>query len=391
MALYAWNSAPVIDTDISRSLLVVGREFQFPINYSSDEHLILTSDPNRVQSFASEQVTLLCCGRLVGQELIHQHRAWHREYINSQRPNPRIYSDGDMVYAKRAVRSDKKHGLVGKLMDAWTGPRKITSKAKGSSYNIEHHDTKRVGKRHAAHISPFPLELLPFLPVDGPDNRFGQIHRPIQKDAYQNAGIKGFVPPVPIKFAIHGLLATGAPDPEVLCFPNLSELNAELADWSDAELSAINSSDALCTDLEVFAATTAPAPPAVAPELPSVPSLPSLTTSILASSDKLFFISHRVPGSSLSEWCLVRVALQDSTRQHPSCFQDGCFLVDFYTCHPSDKLFNAINQHYWLEYYPINTLHYLNRQRTTHLICPSNNSPTYARAEGLTSFQQLVC
>ena len=178
------------------------------------------------------------------------------------------------------------------------------------------------------------MELLPFLPVDGPDNRFGQIHRPIQKDAYQNAEIKGFVPSVPIKFAIHGLLANGAPDPEVLHFPTLSELNAKLADWSDAELSAINSSDALCTDLEIFAATTAPAPPAVAPEPPSVPSLASLTASILASSDKLFFISHRVPGSLVSEWCLVRVALQNSTHQHPSCFQDGRFLVDFYTCHP---------------------------------------------------------
>ena len=48
MALYAWNSAPVIGTDVSRSLLVIGREFQFPIDYSSDKHLILTSDPNRV-------------------------------------------------------------------------------------------------------------------------------------------------------------------------------------------------------------------------------------------------------------------------------------------------------------------------------------------------------
>ena len=113
MALYAWNSAPVIGTDVSRSLLVVGREFQFPIDYSADEHLILTSDPNRVQSFASEQATLLRCGRFIGQELIHQHCAWHREYINSRRPNPCVYSDGDMVYAKRAVRSDKKRGLVG--------------------------------------------------------------------------------------------------------------------------------------------------------------------------------------------------------------------------------------------------------------------------------------
>ena len=38
MALYAWNSAPCIGTDISRSLLVTGREFQFPIDFSNEQH-----------------------------------------------------------------------------------------------------------------------------------------------------------------------------------------------------------------------------------------------------------------------------------------------------------------------------------------------------------------
>lgn len=32
--LYAWNTAPRIRTDISRSLVVTGREWQFPIDYS---------------------------------------------------------------------------------------------------------------------------------------------------------------------------------------------------------------------------------------------------------------------------------------------------------------------------------------------------------------------
>ena len=38
MSLYAWKSAPIIGTDISRSLIVVGREFQFPIDFSSEQH-----------------------------------------------------------------------------------------------------------------------------------------------------------------------------------------------------------------------------------------------------------------------------------------------------------------------------------------------------------------
>jgi hypothetical protein len=32
---YAWNSCPVPGTDISRSMVAVGREFAFPIDFSS--------------------------------------------------------------------------------------------------------------------------------------------------------------------------------------------------------------------------------------------------------------------------------------------------------------------------------------------------------------------
>ena len=79
---------------------------------------------------------------------------------------------------------------------------------------------------------------------------------------------------------------------------------------------------------------------------PSLPLIAPLVASLLSSIDRLFFISHRVPGSGVTEWSLVRVAMRDSLREHPNCTQDGRFLVDFYTCHPKDKLFNAVNQRY---------------------------------------------
>ena len=78
---------------------------------------MLTSSPLKATTFAGEQARLLKCGREIAKELIHQHRAWHREFINQRRPNPRIYSVGDKVFARRAVKSDKRRGLVGKLMN----------------------------------------------------------------------------------------------------------------------------------------------------------------------------------------------------------------------------------------------------------------------------------
>ena len=122
MSLYAWNFAPVIGTDISRSLLVVGREFNFPLDFSTEQHQILTSSKLKVTSFAAEQACLLECGREIAKELIAYHRSWHREYINSRRPDPKLYSVGDKVFARRAVRSNAQRGLVGKLMEPYTGP-----------------------------------------------------------------------------------------------------------------------------------------------------------------------------------------------------------------------------------------------------------------------------
>jgi hypothetical protein len=96
----------------------------------------------------------------------------------------------------------KKRGLVGKLMDSYTGPWKVCGKGKGSSYILEPMDMGKPGKRHAAHLSPYPDELLPFLPVDGPDHQYGQMYAPISKDSYKNAGIQGFEPRQPhVSFA----------------------------------------------------------------------------------------------------------------------------------------------------------------------------------------------
>ena len=112
----------MVGTDILRSLLVTGREFNFPIDFSSEQHQILTSSPLKVTEFATEQALLLKCGHSIAKELIHVQRAWHRKFITQRRPDPRQYSVGDRVFARRAVNSIKKRGLVGKLTDSYTYP-----------------------------------------------------------------------------------------------------------------------------------------------------------------------------------------------------------------------------------------------------------------------------
>jgi hypothetical protein len=114
-------------------------------------------------------------------------------------------------------------------------------------------------------------------------------------------------------------------------WPTLSELNDDIEEffWSNEEECHQNFED----DTPFFPSvmyTGSPPEPPMSPHVPehSTPSITSLAPLIISSSDKLFFISHYI-GDSHWEWCLVRVAFRDSVASHPSCLQDGHFLVDF--------------------------------------------------------------
>ena len=109
-----------------------------------------------------------------------------------------------------------------------------------------------------------------------------------------------------------------------------------------------------CAHVEVFIAALAPPlqqhtkPPAIL-----IPDIGPLTACLYTSSNKLFFISHQTPGSSVVEWTLVQANLAASLQVHPTTLQDGCVLADFYICHPSDKQYSVTNQRYWLHYHPV--------------------------------------
>ena len=151
------------------------------------------------------------------------------------------------------MKSDKKRGNVDKIMQPYTGPWVIRRKLRGSSYEIEHVESKNIGKRHAAHLSPYPDQLLPFLPVDGSDNVYGQLNSPITKDPYLNAGLKGFQPNQTHKsYALPAIPDKGDED---LHFPTLAELNAECLGWGEDEIDLIMEDELLCVPTEVFAVT----------------------------------------------------------------------------------------------------------------------------------------
>ncbi len=142
--------------------------------------------------------------RLVAELLVEEQRAYRCEYINARRPDPCIYSVGDIVFARRAVRLSTARERVDKLQFAFTRPWRISVILKGASYELEHcHNTGRKEKKHASDLSLYLPELVPFQPVDGAYRHYGQLYKPISAHPFKEAGIKGFSPIQPYKVATH--------------------------------------------------------------------------------------------------------------------------------------------------------------------------------------------
>jgi hypothetical protein len=149
-------------------MVALGREFQFPFNFSSGKYAELYSTPGTVKSYSKQLASCLTCCRPVTKLWVKERCYWHRKLVSSQRRDPWIYAIGDVVFARRATISDSKRVQVNKLMHPFTGPWRIVKSLPGASYKLEFAtDTAQKSKKHASDLSPYPLELTPFQPVDG--------------------------------------------------------------------------------------------------------------------------------------------------------------------------------------------------------------------------------
>lgn len=274
-------------------------------------------------------------------------------------------------------------------MHPYTGPWRIVASLPGASYQLEFAmDTKRHNKKHASDLSPYPPELVPFEPIDGPDNRYSQLYKPFGTMPYKEAGIDGFKPPQPFAIASHFARRGDYKD---FRWPTLAELNDELDHefaWrDDAERVRYFSHDVVEEEPVMYHGP--PPSPAIVRQ-PSVPAISTLVKSIIDSTDRLFFVSHSLGNPSIREWRLIRVAFTDSTAMSPSCLQEGKFLVEFYILHHEDVRQNAMNQRYWLQYHPFSDITTPTSSIMTHLIRPSDTSEALAAKSHLVPFRRWL-
>ncbi len=231
-----------------------------------------------------------CCK--VAEILVKEQHSYHRELINACRPDPHIYSVGDILFAQRAVWLDAKRGIVDKLQYAFTGLWRVPAALKGASYGLVNcNNNKCIAKKHASDLSPYPAELIPFEPVDGADTRYGQLYKPISAQPFKEAGIKDFSPIQPLKVATNLAITDWC---AAFHWPSLSKLNDRFAPFpwkSNAKFQQYIDGD-LIAQLPVMMM----GPPPAAPDhsTPMVPAIHLLMASIISSTDKLFFVSHSI-------------------------------------------------------------------------------------------------
>jgi hypothetical protein len=238
-----------------------------------------------------------CCE--VAKLLVEEHHSYHQELINACRPDPHVYSVGNIAFACRAIKSDAKRVIDDKLQYAFTGPWQVTAVLKGASYDLVHcNNNKRIEKKHASDLSPYPAKLILFQPVDGADTRFGQLYKPISAHTFKEAGIKGFAPIQP--FQVTSNLAI-TDQSTAFHRPSLSELNDEFAPFpwaTDEEFQKYIHGD-LITKLPVL--TMGPPPEAPAHSIPTLRAIHLLTATIINSVNRLIFVSHSIGANTSRE------------------------------------------------------------------------------------------
>ena len=119
---YAWNSAAIDNTDITRSMAAVGRDFRFPLDVEMMPSPTLNSPENAnlfqyLRDVSDESIFALS----ILQILVKERREYHqnRQNMKTKECNLQV---GDVVKAHVQVNSSANKGIVSKLSYKVKGP-----------------------------------------------------------------------------------------------------------------------------------------------------------------------------------------------------------------------------------------------------------------------------
>ena len=332
---YAWNSAPIDDTDIPRCLAAVGRHFKFPMDVA------LSADPTLNDDSQSALFTYLRdvsndsqFATAVLQILIEERRTAHRDRWNSKRA-AKQFKVGDVVKAHVQVQSNSSNGDVKKLSYQARGPFQIKETLDSDSYIVERYNSSSTSTRKykGTELYLLPPALFPHEPVDTMDQRYLNFsHAPMASPLKRTLNIELYNDtyfPTNSKHIIN---------------PSLDKPTCSLDKLAFLEHSLppdMPSSDTL------FKESKLPCPP-----------IESVVNTILDESpvgldmsDKLFFIEYTPEGTLQRRWYLVQVDIQSTCEVNPDYATNNLYWCVFLARHPDDKNRSDEYCRWWPDWY----------------------------------------
>ena len=144
---YAWNSAPIDDTDVPRILAAIGRKFRFPLDVDLSPTPTLNSETNNnLFSYLRDVSTDSKFALSVLQILLDERRTNMSEKHNSGKTDCELRV-GDVVKYRVQTQSIVKRGIVGKLSYGAKGPFIITADLGNGSFEVQRYDDPTSAKR----------------------------------------------------------------------------------------------------------------------------------------------------------------------------------------------------------------------------------------------------
>ena len=185
---YAWNSAPIDDTDIPRSLAAVGRHFKFPMDIDLNvAPTINCHNQSALYTYLRDVSNDSQFATSILQVLIEERRTAHRLRWNTDRA-AKLFKVGDVVKAHVQVNSKAATGDDKKLSYQARGPFQIESVLAGNSYVVKRYNSTSSATRKykGSELYLLPPSVFPNNPVDTMDQRylnysFAPVPSPLQK------------------------------------------------------------------------------------------------------------------------------------------------------------------------------------------------------------------
>ena len=333
---YAWNSAPIDDTDISRSMAAVGRDFKFPMDVELSAMPTINDNKNSaLYKYLRDVSNDSKFATSVVQILVDERREAHRLRWNKDKVE-QLFEVGDVVKAHVQVNSNAAHGEVGKLSYQAKGPFQITECLGHNSYEVKrYNDPESASRKYkGTELYLLPPAIFPHEPLDMMDERYlNYSHAPIVSPLKKSLRIEMYND------------TYFSPDAVQLDKPMANQPSNDI----DKQAFTAHNEEVSLPAAQLFAET--------GNAMPATEEIPTITDStcehnvIESSEDKLFFIRFTPERTMRPRWYLIQIDMQSTEETNPLAHTNGKYWCMFLAKHPEDNKTSDEFSRWWPEWY----------------------------------------